>query len=47
VAFPSQPLPMGAPISFSVAVVNRAGESKTKVTKHLLCMHNSGSTPQS
>ncbi len=45
-SFKTSPLPMGAPVTFSVAISNRAGRAGTKVTKNLLCMHNSGSTPQ-
>ncbi len=45
-SFKTSPLPMGAPVTYSVAVVNRGRRATTKVTKDLLCMHNSGSTPQ-
>ena len=45
-SFSSQPLPMGAPVTFSAVASNSAGKTKKMVTKGLLCMHNNGSTPQ-
>jgi hypothetical protein len=45
-SFKSQPLKMGALVTFSAVASNSAGQTKTKVTQGLLCMHNNGSTPQ-
>jgi hypothetical protein len=45
-SFASQPLRMGAPVTFTATASNAAGHTRTTVTKGLLCMHNDGSTPQ-
>jgi hypothetical protein len=46
-SFKTAPLAMGAPVKFTAIARNATGQTRVTVTKGLLCMHNSGSTPQS
>ncbi len=45
-SFKTAPLAMGAPVGFTAIATDAAGRARVTVTKGLLCMHNSGSTPQ-
>jgi hypothetical protein len=45
-SFKTAPLAMGAPVRFTAIARNATGQTRVTVTKGLLCMHNSGSTPQ-
>jgi hypothetical protein len=44
--FDTHPLRMGDPVTFTATASDVNGRAKVTVTKPLLCMHNSGSTPQ-
>jgi hypothetical protein len=45
-SFKTAPLAMGAAVRFTAIASDAAGRTRVTVTKGLLCMHNSGSTPQ-
>jgi hypothetical protein len=45
-SFKTAPLAMGAPVKFTAIATDAAGRARVTVTKGLLCMHNSSSTPQ-
>jgi hypothetical protein len=45
-SFKTAPLHMGDSVRFTAIASDAAGRARVTVTKGLLCMHNSGSTPQ-
>jgi hypothetical protein len=44
-SFKSRTLKMWDPVTFTAIASNSAGRTRRTVTKELLCIHNSGSTP--